>query len=153
MAGKDQRYGVTFASSGGKVSHLRVLNVLRAMWFARRGGFKARVERQTLPVLWPFVWTPTRPDGGADGADPARPAHLVYSGSTGRRNAKGPLPVMICALDRAGSRGSRLPSLSIARADARNSILDTVYPDDGGRILNLSGKLKFFRAGFPTPNP
>lgn len=119
---------------------MRVLTRIAGNVVCASRWFQARVERQHT-VLWPFVLDTTRPEWRRGPVpDPARPAHLVYSGSPGVGMHKDRLPVMIAALDRLAAEGLDF-QVSIAGL-TQEQYLDTI-PDDAGRILNLSGKLKF----------
>jgi hypothetical protein len=84
----------------GVEMRMRVLTRMAGNVSCASGWFRARVAGQHT-VLWPFVLDTTRPEWQRGPVhDPARPAHLIYSGSPGLGMHKDRLPVMIASLAR-----------------------------------------------------
>jgi glycosyltransferase involved in cell wall biosynthesis len=124
----------------GVEMRMRVLTRLAGNVSCASRCFQTRVAGQHT-VLWPFVLDTMRPEWQrGPAADPARPAHLVYSGSPGTGMHKDRLPVMVDALTQLSKEGHDF-RVSIAGL-TQAQYLD-ILPDHSAHLAQLSGKLRF----------
>ncbi|TKZ17448.1 glycosyltransferase family 4 protein [Shimia litoralis] len=124
----------------GVTIRMRVLTRLAGNVSCASRWFQAHVARQHT-VLWPFVLDTTRPEWQRSPApDPARRAHLVYSGSPGMGMHKDRLPVMIASLARLAAEGHdfRISVAGITEAQ----YLQTM-PGHRDQLDRLGGRLQF----------
>lgn len=119
---------------------MRVLTRLAGNVVCASTWFRARVAGQHT-VLLPFVLDTARPEWHrAPSPDPARPAHLVYSGSPGMGMHKDRLPVMIAALARLIAEGheTRMSVAGITQAQYLGMV-----PAHRPHIERLGSRLRF----------
>lgn len=102
--------------------------------------FQARVSDQHT-VLWPFVLDTTRPEWQRGPApDPARAAHLVYSGSPGTGMHKDRLPLMVEALARLAKEGH---DFRVSVAGMTQAQYLDILPNHSAHLAQLSCRLRF----------
>lgn len=124
----------------GVEMRMRVLTRLAGNVICASRWFQAHVAGQHT-VLLPFVLDTTRPEWQRSPApDPARPAHLVYSGSPGIGMHKDRLPVMIASLARLAAEGHDF-RISVAGMTREQYL--AIQPLDQSRLDAMEGKLRF----------
>lgn len=124
----------------GVEARMRILTRMAGNVSCASRWFRARIAGQHT-VLWPFVLDTTRPEWQRGPVpDPARPAHLVYSGSPGLGMHKDRLPVMIASLARLAD-GKQDFGISIAGI-TEAQYLQTM-PGHRAQLDRLGGRLRF----------
>lgn len=124
----------------GVEMRMRVLTRLAGNVICAASWFRAQIAN-VHTVLLPFVLDTTRPEWQRGPIpDPARPAHLVYSGSPGMGMHKDRLPVMIAALSRLADEGHDF-RISIAGITEEQYL--TMVPEHEREVQVLQARLRF----------